>query len=389
MNKSPIFIFSLILIFSIIGCEKKEYSDDIAGKKAHLSDLKKERISLDDQIKALNDELEILEPKKEKEPINVTYRGLSSETFERFSTIQASVIGDDLVSASSETGGRILSINYKEGDYVKKGALIATIDLDLIDKQIAEVQTTLSLASTVYDRQKRLWDQNIGSEIQYLEAKNSKERIEKSLETLKAQTAKKNVYAPSSGYIDREILNQGEMASPGMPIVQILNTSKVKVVADVPENFLGSIKKGDLVEVNFPALNTSTKRRITMIGRSIDPANRTFKIEIDMPSGGNLKPNLLADVKVKDYAQDDVIFIPAELIKQEVNGKKYVYTIQKVNGKNLAKKKYVQTGENDDLNIIITDGLSADDLIIIDGAEKVIENDPLNIAEKTSSDDGE
>ena len=389
MNKLAIALYSIILTFAIIGCQEKKYSDDLAGMKAQLSDLKKQKVTISDEIVALTKKVEKLEPRKEKEPINVTYRSLQAQNFERYSTIQASVIGDDLVSASSETGGRLLSIKYNEGDYVKKGALIATVDLDLVDKQIAEVETTLSLASTVYDRQKRLWDQNIGSEIQYLEAKNTKERIEKSLETLRAQTAKKNIYAPSSGYIDRKILNQGEMASPGMPIVQILNTSKVKVVADVPENFLGSIKKGDLVEVNFPALNTSSKRKITMIGRSIDPANRTFKIEIDMPSGGNLKPNLLADVKVKDFAQDNVLFIPAELIKQEVNGKKYVYTIQKMNGKNLAKKKYVQTGENDDLNIIITDGLSADDLIIVDGAEKVIENDPLNIEEKISTTDGE
>jgi RND family efflux transporter MFP subunit len=380
-------IFSLLIVSS---CQKeKKYSEDAAGVKEELSDLKADRSELEGKIKALNEKLLVLEPKKEKDPINVTYSMVQKKDFMRYSTVQASVIGDDLVNASSETGGRLLSVNYREGDYVKKGALIATVDLDLIDKQIAEVKTSLDLATTVYQRQKKLWDQNIGSEIQYLQAKNNVERIEKSLETLNAQTAKRNIYAPSTGYVDRELLKQGEMASPGMPIFQILNTAKVKVVADVPEHFLGKVKKGDLVELYFPALDKTMNRRVSLIGRSIDPSNRTFKIEINIPSGGNLKPNLLAEVKMKDYEEKDVLSIPVELIKQEVTGKKYVYTIQKMNGKELAKKKYVQTSESDDTNIIVTDGLAADDLVIIDGAEKVIENDPLIAEEKIVTDDGE
>lgn len=389
MNMSHKLLSLLLFITFITACKKAEYTNDVAGIKTQLADLKKERTSLSQQIETLTEELEKLEPKKELDPINVSYMNLSPQTFERFSNIQASVIGDDLVSASSESGGRILSLNYKEGDYVNKGALIATIDLDIVDKQIAEVQTTLGLATTVYERQKRLWDQGIGSEIQYLEAKNNVDRIEKSLETLRAQTAKRNVYAPSSGYVDRKVLSQGEMAAPGMPIVQILNTSKVKVVADVPEHFLGKVKRGNWVEISFPALDKTTKRKISMIGRSIDPSNRTFKIEINLPSGGNLKPNLLAEVRIKDFAEKNVLFIPAELIKQEVSGKKYVFTIEEMNGKQLAKKKFVQTGESDDLNIIVTDGLAANDRIIVDGAEKVIENDPLIITEKTTTEDGE
>ena len=141
-----------------------------------------------------------------------------------------------------------------------------------LENQIAEINTNLSLAQTVFERQERLWNQNIGSEIQYLQAKSNKEGLEKSLATLKSQISKKNIYAPLSGIIDKEFMKQGETASPGMPIVQILNTNKVKIVADVQENFLPSINKGDAVQVYFPAINKTVDKKISMIGRTIDSA---------------------------------------------------------------------------------------------------------------------
>jgi len=385
MNK---LISLLLIILLTTSCAKeKKYADDLKGKKENLTDLKLEQKETSEKIAALEKEIEKLDPKKEIDPINISVRKVESTTFQSYSNIQASVIGDDIVSASSSMGGRILSMTVREGDYVKKGAFIASIDVETMDKQISEIQTSLELATTVYQRQKRLWDQNIGSEIQYLEAKNNKERIEKSLETLRSQIAKKNVYAPISGYIDREFLKQGEMASPGMPIVQILNTSKVKVVADVPENFLGKIKRGDMVEIFFPAIDKTITKKISMMGRSIDPSNRTFKIEIAVPSSGNLKPNLLADVKVKDFEAENVIAIPVQLVKQEVNGKKYVFTAKEIQGKVLAKKKYVMTGKSDNDKIIIEDGLSVDDLVIEDGSEKVTENDLLKILKTETSED--
>lgn len=385
MNKLIPLLAISILLFSC--STEKTYSDDLQGKKDHLKDLKLQQKETADAIALLEAEVKKIEPKKEIDPINISVRKVTPTIFQRYSNIQASVIGDDLVSASSSMGGRILSMSVKEGDYVKKGAFIAAIDVETMDKQIEEIQTSLELATTVYERQKRLWDQNIGSEIQYLQAKNNKERIEKSLETLRAQTAKKNVYAPISGYVDKEFLKQGEMASPGMPIVQILNTSKVKVEADVPENFLGKIKRGDHVEIYFPAIDKTIQKKITMMGRSIDPSNRTFKIEIAIPSAGDLKPNLLAEVKVKDFEEKDVITIPVQLVKQEVNGKKYVFSAFESNGIMIAKKKYVQTSESDNNNIIITDGLFPDDLVIVDGSEKVTENDLLKIVKTETSED--
>ncbi len=387
INKLPLFL----LLFLLFACNsgEKEYTDDLAGKKEKLTDLKLEKKDLDEKITALMDEIKELDPNQTKDPINISSSKIQSKDFERFATIQASVIGDDLVSASSSIGGRILSLTVREGDYVSKGTRIATLDMETAEKQIAEVETSLGLAQTVYERQKRLWDQNIGSEIQYLQAKNNKEQIEKSLETLRSQTAKRYVYAPISGYIDREILKQGEMASPGMPIVQILNTNKLKVVADVPENFLGKVNRGDMVDIYFPALDQKMKKRVSMLGRSIDPSNRTFKIEIGIAANKNIKPNLLAEVEINDLNIKDAMYIPVGLIRQEVNGKQYVYTVEKHDGQMLAKKKYIQTGESDDAYIVITDGLEEGTEIIMDGAQKVAENDVVNIVETEILSDGE
>jgi len=219
-------------------------------------------------------------------------------------TKQTELRNEDMVAASSETGGRITALNVKEGQYVKRGQLIATTDLEQVNKSIAEIEKTLELAVDVFNRQKRLWDQNIGSEMQFLQAKNNKERLEKSLETVQYQLTKGNVYAP----------------------VQILNTAKVKVAANVPEKFLRNVRQGEMMSIEIPALDMKTKGRVTMLGRTINPANRTFKVEVNLSNPkGLLKPNLLANMLLNDFSAKNVITVPLELVQQEVSGKDYVF----------------------------------------------------------------
>jgi len=160
----------------------------------------------------------------------------------------------------------------KEGDYVKRGKLIASVDMSPMEDQLKELKTSYSLANTIFERQERLWKQNIGSELQFLEAKSNKERLEQSISAMENTLKKKHIYAPISGFVDREFLNPGEIAGPGMPVVNILNTSKLKLVADVPENYLGTVNKGDIVEIYFPAIDLKTSAKVNMLGRSIDPS---------------------------------------------------------------------------------------------------------------------
>ena len=376
MIKHTTYILLSILLISCSGDKSSKTPDDLEGKRALLSEKKKELKELEASITSLSKEINKLDPPKKKAAVQVKTMTLQPKEFKRFLDVQAQVMADDVVNASSEIGGRIVSLNVQEGDYVNRGQIIATTDMSTMETQIAEIQTSLSLAKTVYERQKRLWDQNIGSELKYLETKNNKERLEKSLETLRSQINKKNVYAPTSGIVEQEYLSQGETAGPGMPIVQIMNTSKVKVVADLQESLLGTIKKGEYVDVFFPALDKTLKLKVSMLGRSIDPANRTFKIEMSTSSqNGQLKPNLMAQVKLNDITQKDAIMIPIDAVQEDVGGNKFVFRVKEENGKQMAEKVLLELGESDGSEAIVLIGLNAGDVLITDGGMSIVEND--------------
>ncbi len=378
----------LLIVFLTAACQPEKLSPE-AHLKAQQTLLKEKQKELKDLAKLigkLEQEIDSLDPnsKKEKPRTLVTSAVIETKDFVRFIDIQSSVKSDDVVMASSETGGRLLNVSVKEGTYVKKGQFIAKVDMESVNKQINELNKTLELAADVYERQKRLWDQNIGSEIQYLQAKNNKERIEKSLETANFQLTKANVYAPISGVVDMVFSKTGEMAGPGAPIVQILSTAVVKVVADVPEKYLTSVKRGETVSIKFPSLNRETKAKVSLLGNSINPSNRTFKVEVNIPNrDGILKPNLLASMLVNDFTEKNAVVIPLELVQQEVSGRSFVY----IKGENeegaFAKKVFVETGESYEGEIIITSGLNGGEEMIVEGARGLAMNELIKIVNPT------
>lgn len=374
--KYLLYLITLTFVFSACGGEPEAiWPEDLAGKKALLSAKKDEARTIEADIKKLESEIEKLAPNKEKSRELVTLTEVKRSDFQHFTEVQGSVQSDDYVSASSETGGRILDLKVREGQYVKKGALIAKLDLEGVKKQIAEIEKSLELAQDVYERQKRLWDQNVGSEIQYLQAKNNKERLEKSLETINYQLTKSEVYAPISGVVEMVNLKAGELASPGMPIVTILNTNNVKVVANVPETYLKNVKKGEMVTIKFPALDMEKTARVSRIGNTINPANRTFEVEVELSNAqGLFKPNLLAIMMLNDNTYKDVPTIPIELVQQEVSGRNFVYIKAEGQDGAYAKKVYVKTGDNYDGKIVIEEGLEGGEELLLDGARVVAEN---------------
>lgn len=368
-------IIGAVWIATLLACQSKNEETDLTleDKKALLTEKQALKKSLEQEINRLQDEIVKLSPELQAKPTLIDTIHLNTETFIRNIDIQGSVEADERVSVVSEIPGRILSLTAKEGDYIKAGQLIATLDVEAIDKQIAEVNTSLSLAQDVFDRQSRLWNQNIGSEVQYLQAKNNVERLEKSLETLNHQLNKAKVYAPISGAVDVEVMKQGEYASPGMPIIQILNTSKIKIVTDLPERYLRIVKQGDWVDLNFPSIDMQMKGKVTQLGRTIDPANRTLEVKI-APSkySSLLKPNLLAEIQVEEVNIPNVVKIPVEYILQEVDGKEFVYVVDFKNPKELrAEKRYIETGESALNEIIVTSGLSDQDIVVSKGARNL------------------
>jgi len=379
--KETIFILSVIFICSCQSNSDAIWPENLDDKKTLLKEKQKNLRQISSDIEKLTAEIETLDPSAKKQMKLVSTDSISLIDFKRYSTLQGNIMSDDFVNVSSEIGGRILNIFVKEGQSVRKGQLIAKIDLESIKKQIAELQLSLDLANTVYERQERLWKQNIGSEIQYLQAKNSKERIEKSLETIQFQLSKENVYSPISGVVEREVRQSGEMTSPGGPIVQILNTNKVKIIVDAPESYLNIVKRGDKVDLRIPTLDKEFSGRISLLGRMIDPANRTFKIEVNLPnSNGALKPNLLAEMLINDVTVEDAIVIPLELVQQEVGGLEFVFIVGS-NDKNesIAQKAYVETGESYEGNIIITKGITTDQTIITEGARNIVDKELIKV----------
>ena len=380
LNTKALLTVFASLLFLASCSENETIPEDLAGKKAYLKTLKAEMKTLEKSIADVHSEILVLEPPKELPKTLVTTLEVTKNDFKRYVDIQANVTSSDAVMASPELGGRLTSMTVDEGDYVKRGQVIATLDMEAVNKQVSEIEKSLELAVDIFNRQDRLWKQDIGSEVQYLQAKNNKERLEKSLETVKFQLTKSTVASPISGYVDVVFAKQGEVAGPGAPIVQIINTSTVKVVADIPENYLGSIKKGQLVGLTFPALELQREGKVSLLGRSIDPANRTFKVEVDLRnSNGVLKPNLLSIMKLNDLTVEGAVTAPLELVQQEVSGKDYLYIVSKNDGNLISEKKYVKTGPSYGSVIVIEEGLNEGDQLIVTGARGLANGELLTI----------
>lgn len=371
-----IYLFTALLFVFFACGSKNEMELSLAEKKALLAEKKSMLSDIEKEINSLEAEIEKIEPKKKKKRL-VEVKSLKKQDFDRFITIQGTIMPDEMAIVTPELPGRITKRTVKEGQFVKAGQLIATIDIEQVDKQIAEIETQLTFAKDVYNRQKRLWDQKIGSEIQYLQAKNNVESLEKTLSTIGVQKEKSNVYAPISGTVYQVNQQVGELASPGIPIVQIMNTRSVKLAAEIPDKYIGSVKKGDQLMVKFPALDKEQKARVSLLGTMINPNNRTFKAELRLNNAkGNLKPNLSAEVLISDYSIEDVIVLTLDMVQQEVGGKEYVM-VAGVNDKNekIARKKYIKTGESYDGKIVIMEGLTETDQLITQGARSLTDNE--------------
>ena len=386
----------IMIALTLAACSARP-TDDGGELPTDLSELK----SLRDQVEAdlrdsetrleeIKEKIEELEPQRKKQARLVTTQEIVTGEFRKYAKIQGSVESRDLVSVSAEVPGRLTSVKVEEGHPVKRGQLIATLDLESIAKQKEEVETSLELARDIYERQSRLWEQNIGSEVQYLQAKNNVERLEQSLETLDHQMSKANVYAPLTGVVDMVNLKTGEMAQPGAPIIMILNTRNLKVVADVPESYLGNVDEGDKVHIYFPALDREDILPVTLIGRKIDPSNRTFKVEMNIAAAnGLIKPNLLAEVQINNYVEQDVIIISQELVQQEVGGKRYVMVVNDGAGEPVSKKVYITTGESYEGDVVVTKGLAVGDEIVVSGSRGLPDGERIQIVNPEIAADGE
>ncbi len=341
-----------------------------------------------EQLRLLDDKIAELDP-TQKIPLITTFKA-SEKVFYHFLELQGNVQTKQNVLIYPEMPGTLLRVYVKEGQKVVKGQLLASIDDGGLSSQVAQMEAQMALAKTTYDRQKRLWDQKIGSEIQYLQAKTSFESQENALKQLKSQLAKSSIRAPFSGVIDDVIKEQGTVVAPGQgsEVFRIVNLNNMYIETDVPESYITNVTRGKKVAVEFPVLGKSIDARVRQAGNFINPNNRTFKVEVGIPNKDRtIKPNLTAKLKINDYTNENALLIPQSIISEDAQGQQYIFvvdSVQKVNGytQGIAKRVVIETGKTQGDEIEVLKGLANGAEIIKEGARSVKNNQQVRILEE-------
>ena len=371
-------IFLLFILTLVLSC------DTAVKESQSLTDLKTKKTALIEQMDRLGTELKdvemaISELDTLKKLMTVTSIKAEVKDFNHYIEVQGTVKADQTIELHAEMGGTVTAILVKEGQNVSKGQILATLDSDVIDNSVLQLNTQLALATTTFERQARLWEQNIGSEIQYLQAKAQKEGLENSMKSLRAQARKMKVIAPFSGIIDQIFAKTGELTSPQMPFLRLVNLSNVYVESEVTETYLKSIKKGTEVLLYFSSIGTSVEASISQVGNFINPNNRSFKTRIDLKNPNNeLKANLLADIKINDFKANGIV-IPSRLVQKDRNDKAFVYTIEpKENNHKVIKTYVIETMNYKNLSFI-SEGLSVNSMLVDKGARLVNNNEDVKL----------
>ena len=379
--KTASVITALVLLAACGGTTTKvENGKDkiVAEKKAQLDKMKEDQKALSDKISALEEEIITLDPSQKKENAKlVAIAPLETGSFTHYIDLQGRIDATNIAYVAPRgQGGLVKAIYIKQGDYVKKGQLLLKLDNAMAQKQIDQLNSQLSYAKDILKRQQNLWDQSIGTEVQLLSAKNNVESIEKQIATAQEQSSFSNVYAEISGVAEVVNIKVGELFQGG-PQIRIVNTNDLKIVAQVPENYLDRVGVGSKMLVNFPDLGNKTfTTKISVAGKLIDPNSRSFYIEAKMPVDKSLRPNQIALVKIQDYTAKDVITIPVNTMQNDDKGK-FVMVAVKESDKWVARKKPVEVGQLYGDKVEVKSGLKVGEQIITDGFQGLYEGQPL------------
>lgn len=351
-------------------------TNNSGDKKVQLEELKKQQTSIASQIALLEAEIAKAEGKKDPSKI-VAFTEMAPQVFNHYIDVQGKVDAEEEVTLTPKMAGSIVRINIKPGDAVREGQVLAEIENGSMSNSVAEVRASYELAKTVYDRQKNLWDQKIGSEIQYLQAKNNKESLEKRLAAMQDQWDMYRIKSPINGIADAVDIKVGQVVAPGIPAIRVVNLSQLKVKAEVSETYSTRVKQNDNVIISFPDIKKEINTSLNYAGKSINPINRTFEIEVKLdPKKVDVRPNMIAVVKVADYTNNAAYVVPVNLIQTGKEGS-YVFVADgnKVNA--TAKKRLVETGMSYNGNIEIKSGVTRGDKVITTGYQDLIEGQKI------------
>ena len=370
-------ISMILVIVVFISCESTGPSHEEILASNNLELLQRQRSEYNQQLNLLSLQLEEVNAKigtfKTQEKLTlVTAFEIKPQVFKHYISVQGNVKTRQNLDLLSEFGGKLKKIYVNEGQSVKKGKLLAEIDDAGMKDQLEQLQLQTELARTTFERTKRLWEQKIGSEIGYLQARTSYETQKKQIAQMKDRLSKSKIYAPFSGVIDEVIANEGEMIAPGISrIIRIVNLNSMYVVASVPESYLPNIKTGSQAAVRLPVLNQTQQTKIRQTGNYIALSNRTFRIEAPLNNeDGMIKPNLTAKIEVNDYNNSEALLIPLRIINENAKGQRFIYKILPTNeeGVYLTQRVLISLGKSDGKKIEVLSGITAGDLILEEGA---------------------
>ena len=382
---------STLILFSI-ACGG---GNSLEKQKASLASLKKESLSLNTKIASLEKEIANAGGAETVKAILVAVTPLASQDFTHYIELQGKVESESVSFVTPRAGGgQVKGLFVKRGDNVRKGQLILQLDNSLIkqsaaaaSQNIETIKSQAALAKMVYEKQKNLWEQNIGSEMQLLTAKTNADASASQLKAateqlgmVRDQLAYTTVYSDVDGVAEEVNVKVGELfMGPGQ--IKIVNTARLKLTTMVPENYVGKVKVGTETSLNFPDIQKIIDAKISVVGNVIDPLSRSFYIEAKLPVDKNFRPNQLVQVKIKDYEKKNAISAPINLLQNDEKGK-FIYVAVMENGKLLARKKAVIVGQYYGNNIEIVAGLVAGDNVISEGYQTLFDGQNITTSDK-------
>ncbi|MBD2723750.1 efflux RND transporter periplasmic adaptor subunit [Hymenobacter armeniacus] len=350
--------------------------------KAELAKLKKEQAANQAKIAELEAKTGAGADAAAANITPVSVLSVQPESFKSFLEVQGRVDFDQNATVGARAAGTLTSIRVQRGDQVRKGQVLATVDASVLDASIAELRTRMDLAKTVYEKQAGLWKQQIGTEIQYLQAKNNYEALQRNLATLNQQRSLYSVVAPFSGAVDEVLPKLGEVTAPGAPVVRLTSGSGGKILADVSEAYGNSIKAGDNAVVTIPDLGgEEIPATVRVVSRGINATSRTFTVELRLKGAkaADLRPNMVATVRIQNYDRQNATVIPVDLVQKDEQNS-YVYVVGQEGGKAVAKKRIIQTGNAYNGKIEVTSGLQNGDQVISAGYQNLNEGQAVSVA---------
>ena len=368
--------------FLFVGCKSNPESD-LDKKKEELTKAEASLDSITKVIAGLKAEIEELDTNARTKTFPVMVEEIQKGAFKNPFQIQGLVESNQNVMVSPEVPANVVKIHVREGQRVSKGQLIASLDGSVASAQISELENALTLAETNYKKQERLWNQKIGSEMQYLQAKNSYENLQKSVQTARTQLGKYSLRAPISGTVDAIMANPGELVG-GMtsgPVARIVNLKDIKIKANVSEKYIGQIKVGQEVQVEYPSIGLKTKEKVVAISNVIDVNNRTFVVYVKPTQNlGQMKPNLLAMITAYDFVDEDAISVPTKLVRR-FGENSFVFVVQEKGEKKIVERRVIEIAKQFPSQTISKSGLEPGDILITEGVNSVIAGDEVKIIE--------